>query len=85
MTLGVMNVAECNLVKLEPMLLAEVVVMQGGLTARGVLAGVFVLRCSHDFLPVFPALLTIVECLLSSHFLHPFLSSSCNLGKYVGW
>ena len=60
-------------------------VMHGGLTARGILAGAFVLRCSHDFSPVFPALLTIVECLLCSHFLHPFLSSSCNLGKYVGW
>lgn len=25
------------------------------------------MRCSHDFLAVFPALLTIVECLLCSH------------------
>lgn len=39
----------------------------GGLTAWGILAGAFVLRCSHDFLPVFPALLTIVECLFCSH------------------
>ena len=46
-------------------------VMHGWLTARGVLAGAFVLRCSHDFSPVFPALLTIVECLLCLHFLHP--------------